>query len=300
MKNRLFSRWLFSMATISIVIFFACSMPEIAQGMGKKDHSKEWKIALGITDADASSAIEPLWDVAQDVIDTTTDVYKSRIKNDDAFPWFSWGQVYGHRLLFHWGFNNDPARHPPLQIQVQKCLDENGPVEYKKALKKGKEGIYFDNFYEYRKKQEQDFWKLIRQLQKERNRRLINAVVEVTGIPTARGYANAIATIIYDIHLLADYSTTNISALPPLSFIEQDLVQYGFKRLLLVRESEKLDAIKNELESAIQEEKYTSPAERAKHLRQITAKFLPEILVARFQDTLSKKGILITIPKTVN
>lgn len=65
----------------------------------------------------------------------------------------------------------------------------------------------------------------------------------MTGIPTARGYANSLATIIYDVHMLSDYTTTNISALPSIGRLEHDLLVNGFGRLLKTKDGvERLEA----------------------------------------------------------
>ena len=89
--------------------------------MAKPEHSRLWNEALGITDRTSRESIQPLWDTAQEVIDSYTEDYRDLRKN---FEWFTWGN-YGHRLLFHWGFNTDPKRYPQLVRQVRTCLKDN-------------------------------------------------------------------------------------------------------------------------------------------------------------------------------
>ncbi|MDR1907363.1 MAG: hypothetical protein LBQ43_00690 [Holosporales bacterium] len=242
---------------------------------------------------DSSNAIEPLWDVAQEIIDETKDDYH-RIKKA-GFEWFTWGR-YGHRLLFHWGFNRNPAEHPQLKQQFEECLDEH----IKKELNRGE--LNSENIENYRRKQEKKFWKILRDLQKERNKKLINAVVKTTGIPTTRGYAGAVATIIYDAHLLGDYSTINTLALPKIGLIEQDLEKAGLGRLLDddKDKSERFQKIQENLKKAIRVGRGNTDAKRAKRLNETIAEFLPEILEGRFKKTLSDKGITITIPQKTN
>lgn len=254
----------FIIATILILISVS------AYGMAKPEHSKIWNEAFGISDKTSREKIQPLWNTAQDVIDGFRPDYKDKLQKN--FDWFKWG-VYGHRLLFHWGFNDDPKHHEPLVRQVKLLLKDRADAE----------------------EQEREFFKyLTREIQSERNRTLINAVIKTTGIPTSRGYANAIATIIYDIHLLGDYSTTNTSALPSIGKIEKDLVDDGFKKLLTGDKSEKLKQIEREFDSAVKIGRGRTNSKRAENLREAVRIFLPKILNERFKNTLSRKGITIT------
>ena len=172
-----------------------------------QEHIQLWNNVFGISDSSSRDNILPLWRTAQEVIDDIGNDYRDLRGN---FSWFNWGN-YGHRLLFHWGFNADPKQYAPLVKQVRSCLkgNENAQEQERK-------------FFAY----------LTRNIQSRRNWKLINAVISVTGIPTARGYANAVATILYDVHLLGDYSTTNTAALPKIDDIERDLTENGFSRLI--------------------------------------------------------------------
>ncbi|MBR0035493.1 MAG: hypothetical protein IJP54_07430, partial [Synergistaceae bacterium] len=127
---------------------------------------------------------------------------------------------------------------------------------------------------------------------------LINSVTSVTGIPTARGYANAAATIIYDVHLLGDYETVNTSALPKIDDIERDLVENGFSRLISGGDkSERLAEIDAELRASIRAGRGRVNRVRAKLLTEAVKKYLPQLLHERFRKTLAEKGIIITLPK---
>ena len=193
-----------------VMVFLACTVVFAKSG---DQHTREWNDVFGIRDKTSEKNIQPLWKVAQDVIDETKSDYDDLKKK---FNWFKWG-TYTHRLLFHWGFNANPQSYAPLVRQVRSCLKDKSDA---------------------RNQERQFFAYLTKNIQAPRNKRLINAVVSVTGIPTARGYANAVATILYDIHLLGDYIPTtegkipNTSALPKIDDIEADLVEKGFKKLL--------------------------------------------------------------------
>ena len=104
----------------------------------------------------------------------------------------------------------------------------------------------------------------------------------------------SLATIIYDVHILGDYSTTNTSALPPIGDIENDLVEHGFKRLITGGEkSQKLEQIEHEFDSAVRTGRGRINSKRAKLLLEAVKQFLPQVLNERFSDTLNKHGISI-------
>ena len=233
-----------------------------------QEHMQLWNNVFGITDPTSRENIKPLWKAAQEVIDRYDEDYRDLIQN---FNWFNWG-MYGHRLLFHWGFNANPKQYPQLVRQVRLCL-KNHPDAEKEERK----------FFSY----------IVNNIQSRRNRRLINAVTS-TGIPTARGYANAVATIIYDIHLLGDYETVNTSALPKIDDIENDLMRNGFNRLITGGDkSERLKRIEAELRASIHAGRGRINSQRARLLTNAVRKYLPQILNERFKNTLGAKGITI-------
>lgn len=203
-----------------VLVIFAGSDSLAKSG---QEHMQLWDNVFGISDSASRNNILPLWRTAQEVIDGIGNDYRDL---RERFGWFTWGN-YGHRLLFHWGFNADPEKHPPLVRQVRLGLKGNPNAREQER-----------KFFAY----------LTRNIQSRRNRRLINAVTTVTGIPTSRGYANAIATIIYDVHLLGDYETVSTSALPKIDDIERDLLENGFTRLISGGDkSERLAKIDGEL-----------------------------------------------------
>ena len=111
----------------------------------------------------------------------------------------------------------------------------------------------------------------------------------------ARGYANAIATILYDVHILDDYSTVNLSALPSIESIEHDLMENGFSRLIAGGEKiRKLEEFGSELRASICAGRGRINSKRAELLKESVKNYLPEILNERFKKTLAEKGITIT------
>ena len=250
-----------------VIMTFMCFDASAKSG---QEHSQLWNDVFGIVDTTSRYNIQPLWNEAQKVIDEIGNDYSDLRAR---FKWFTWGR-YGHRLLFHWGFNANPKNYAPLVKQLRSCL---------KGMPDAKE-------------QEQKFFSyLTANIQSRRNQKLINAVTLVTGIPTARGYANAVATILYDVHLLGDYSTTNTSALPKIDDIENDLVERGFKRLIAGGDkSERLKTIEADLTASINAGRGRVNSVRAVLLTQAVKKYLPQILNERFKNTSAKKGITIT------
>ena len=135
-----------------------------------------------------------------------SDASKLQNKIRNVVPNFSWGE-YSHRLFFHWGFNGDPRKSEAIIKCLKKC--NATPVEESKV------------------------WDLILAEQKERNRELIdsvlNALTEKTGKirPISREQVNAIVSIGYDVHLLGDFISgvpDTQSSLLPLDSIVADLV----------------------------------------------------------------------------
>ena len=248
---------------LNFVIVFALII--LTCGMSKQGHSVLWNNVFGISDYNSRQNIQSLWDTAQEVIDEYDEDYKELRKN---FDWFTWGS-YGHRLLFHWGFNANPKKYPPLVNQIKSCLKERKDAEEQE-----------NKFFAY----------LTRNIQAKRNRKLIASVERVTGIPASR----AIATILYDVHLLGDYSTVNISALPKISDIENDLILHGFSVLMGGEKTKRLAEIQSEFLSAIRVGRGRINSKRAELLLETVKKFLPQILNERFKNTLQQKGIIIT------
>lgn len=111
---------------------------------------------------------------------------------------FSWGK-YGHRIFFHWGFNSEPWS-PQIQEQIDKCgWDRETILSFRAKLTAEQAG---------------------------RNR----AIMKQTGIlfhfglsGQERAYANGLASIVSDVHLLGDFTTENIAPLPNLQYVINDI-----------------------------------------------------------------------------
>lgn len=272
---------------ILIIVLFVCFAPKHAWSKDKTGHVKDWEAVLGLKEKneEGKANLDDLWKTTQNLIDKTSDVYQSEVKS--RFKWFSFG-TETHRILFHWGFNNDPKHHEPLEKHVRRRLR----AHFDDATSKGH--LLPDDFI---RTETQAFYEKMKELQGKRNKQLIQKVTEVTGIPTSRGYANAVATIIYDVHMISDYTTTNISALPSIGRLEHDLLVNGFGRLLKTKDGiERLDQIERGIKQAVNVGRGRTNRVRAELLLETTAQYLPEILDQKFKHTLDKKGILTVLP----
>jgi hypothetical protein len=98
---------------------------------------------------------------------------------------FKWGR-YGHRVFFHWGFNLDPQESSVLGGCVDATIDEA-----ESDSEQIKDKIYG----------------IIREHQRRRNDAMEHQVFQlaVNADTHLSGRENAIASILYDIHILSDY-----------------------------------------------------------------------------------------------
>ena len=245
-----------------------------------KAHIRDWEEVFNMAalDNNGRKNLDELWNFSQKIIDDPDyNALKSR------FEWLSFN-AGEHRFFFHWGFNTNPERFRPLQKFIAKRLDAyvsktNMPPKEAETFKKSQ----YKEFFNY----------ITKKIQPDRNRRLINTIIKTTGIPRTRGYAGAVATIIHDIHLLGDYSTSATDALPDISDIQRDLLDNGFARLLA---GSGADVTLSDIRSAFRAAQNNINSRRAEILIQETGRFLPEILNNNFgSDVLKRKGIFVKI-----
>ena len=265
---------------IIILIILAVCSGNHAEAKDGKGHIRDWEQVFSIAalDENGRKNLEELWNFSQKIIDDPDyNALKSR------FEWLSFNAVE-HRFLFHWGFNTNPERFRPLQKFIDKRLDAyvnkvNMPSKEAEIFKKSQ----YKEFFNY----------ITKKIQPDRNRRLINTIIKTTGIPRTRDYAGAVATIIHDVHLLGDYSTSATDALPDINDIQRDLLDNGFARLLAGSGSK---VTLSDIRSAFRAAQNNINSRRAERLIQETGRFLPEILNNNFgSDVLKRKGIFVKI-----
>ena len=278
MKKRV-GRYALGMVCLALLLATA------ACGHPAREHIRDWNELFGARDEASQKNLAPLWETAQEVIDQWKDVYTPCIKKE--CPWFTWGN-YGHRLLFHWGFNGDPKMYGPLQQQIKIALEKDIAAK----------GLRGEEAGRYREREKKKLEQLLISLQRKRNNQLIEKVKDVVSIDKTRGYAGAVATIIHDVHLLGDYETPLISALPPPDAIERDLIHHGFQRLLRGADrTERLQKIDADLKEALKNGRGRTYRKRAELLLEKLKYCIPQILNERFKEKLKARGITLVEPE---
>lgn len=119
---------------------------------------------------------------------------------------------YTHRLFFHWGFNQSPRSQSALAEQVRRAVEDQNL----KVLNEQRLGADVTR----RPIDEEALWRLIETEWKKRRDAVLNKAVSVAG---ARQKGEALVVIIYNVHLLGDYSTSSVEALADVRVIAAEL-----------------------------------------------------------------------------
>lgn len=181
-------------------------------GMAREGHKRVWKIVLGIEaqagNAAAESSIQELYKAFSEAIDKDANDVYNRVKKVtegvEGAQVFNWS-TYGHAIFFHWTFNAEPKEHRPLMELVKRC-----------RLPREKERECMDIIGKEWKKRRED---------------CLSAVRKCLGVSELNDVV-AIATIIHDTHILADYiENTRTKPLAPMKSLKDDLLQKGLKVL---------------------------------------------------------------------
>ena len=191
-------------------------------------------------------------------LDRTLQIFADQIDHDYAglyakvkqavLPYhFSWGK-YTHRIFFHWGFNGDPRKSAPLQECFHKATNDSSLIE------KG--------------------FQIILEEQARRNRRMQAGVARLGASPT---HQKAIATIIYDIHIIGDYiegSPDAQRALPPIDDVVEDIIKHGVNMFDCNRELKRNFA--KELRNALKTS--SNPTMRGNAVLRVMVQRVPECI----------------------
>lgn len=123
----------------------------------------------------------------------------------DKYPKISTGD-YGHRLFFHYGYRTNNSIHPIpplLREQLEKACNKDTKL-YKEYL--------------------HDFEKIYRDEQADFEQDLDSKVRSTPNFQRlSRSEREALIKIIYNIHILGDYSTAEVGSLMPLGDLREDL-----------------------------------------------------------------------------
>ena len=241
------------------LVIFLCSY---AYGMAGEGHKRVWNETFGFTVGN----VENIWKTAQSVIDDYNRDYDTLKKN---FKWFKLDSS-GHRLLFHWGFNTNPQDYEPLVSLVKSCLQRSNL----QAIEKDE--------------QERKFFAMLNQMNARRKTALTSSIIGTLDTFT---YAPIIASIIHDLHILADYSTVNVAGLPKIDDVQRDLIN-SFRTLAGNMPSEKLQSLEQKFFIEVNSPESDVHRKAAKII-EASKNYLPAVMNERFGENLNKKGIFI-------
>lgn len=177
---------------------------------------------------------------------------------------FTWHKL-GHRVFFHWGFNTNPRSSTQLATLVEE-RDWSDDVQ-------------------------KSFWKKVVEEQARRNRETISVVGSTLNFnSTERAYANAFASIITNVHILGDYTTTNISSLQHIDMIVVDLKKALFESLHGADQAKRINKLLDITKS------YTDVRECAEAILTILKDELPRFLLQTQEGFFARKFRLLSLP----
>ena len=162
---------------------------------------------------------------------------------------FSWGK-YGHRIFFHWGFNGKPWS-PQIEEKVLEChWDASTTDAFKRKL-----------MDEQARRNHLVMEKTSKTLQ-----------LGMSGV--LREYTNGFASLVFDTHLLGDYSTTLKAPLQDLNSVIDDVKNALYRKLkggnTALAINKRLDLTKT---------LYADPETRAKKVLEIMHEDVPEMIL---------------------
>lgn len=170
-------------------------------------HNVDMAEVIGIS-RQSSPAVRKKWHIITkkfaDMIDSLSDASALKMRIQRHAPAFNWS-TYSHRIFFHWGFNTlpyAPNSATALGKRINLALDQLPP--------------------EKRAAAQRAIWEEIREAQRLRNQQMIAAIP----IPD-RQARSAVASILYNVHLLGDYingAEGPTTALYPLDFVVNDII----------------------------------------------------------------------------
>ncbi len=252
---------------------------------GESGHYDDWFSTLGVYDSSSKRSLQPLLTLLQ------TQVIDAEANNSNPTPLRKklqedWKLTFGpknHRVLFHWGFNQDIKRYKPLLKEIDDQFKANLKFFEEKFRKEGKQGGLND----YLDEQRSAVLECINEERARRNRLIITETATRTGLSggqPSRGFA----TILWDIHVLGDYTTPATNGLLDAKGLRRDLISAGLERMDFERSDIK------SLCDALYEAEQNEPKIAAAKMMVALGQYLPSLLTKRWGNTLGKQGIVIT------
>jgi hypothetical protein len=220
-----------------------------AKSFGKGEKYGHEADAYSVFPFERSVEISAWFEAVHNTIDYPYNAYFKGAR-DHPHQKFSWGS-YGHRLFFHWGFNGKPWT-PQIQERVALCKWDKKTVE---AFKK----------------------KLVAE-QARRNKIIMTETSKALHFGLSgqqREYVNGFASLLYDTHLLGDYTTTNIEPLLELNSVIDDIKRALYRKLKggaqAVRINKTLESYKRI---------YADPRVRAAKVLELMQKEVPAMILS--------------------
>ena len=194
-----------SRAILLLLVFFSSAIGLAKEGY---EHRKDMREVLGISQDDAAT---PAYKHADEVAKTITyliDRDYSQLLADIRIVAtnFNLGPSR-HRLFFHWGFNENPEHSTTLAKQINEATADE-------AVRT-------------------NIWDMIKAEQGRRNKKMMDKVKAEFGI-VLREEQNALASIMYNAHILGDYESSDLvqtSGMVSMDAIIADTIR-SFRRRL--------------------------------------------------------------------
>lgn len=224
--------------------------------LGSESHRTDFCGCLGVECKPGQDIYRTLKEFSG-LIDDVNEFYR-QLKNE-----FKFRRKKGesHRILFHWGFNEDPKSAEALTERVEQSVPGSKQV---------------------------DFYKAVIAEQQRRNVNMISLIQRGFGI-RSRKKAGALTTILYNIHILGDYACStcsDFSSLYPIERLVNDLNSRGIKKLFPF--SPERNQLIGEINGA---RRKGNSSEASRKILIILKKDFPHLFEGHFSSELASKGI---------
>ena len=258
-----------------LIVFITMLMPQILYAHGSfEEHKNDMYRVLGFQRH--PQITEWMKFISSEMIDKLDYHYKL----SELHPGFTCKGPNLHRLLFHWGYNAEPW-NTSLELRVR---------EYARKVSLNEDSLV------------KVFKTEIKEEQKQRNKEMNRMTENLFGF-SSRGRdaarANFFVAIVYDVHLLGDYTedNTNFDGLASFDRIVKDIVD----RITILNPSDtKGKAIVANLHR-IERNSRLLRAEKAQLVIDYLSKTLPDFIMTVEEGSiyrrLQKKGFFILLPE---
>lgn len=255
---------------LTTLILFSISFYAFPKSFDKGKPGGHEADAYSVLPFEKNEKISKWFEVIHKTIDYPYNKYFTGLRNPPHQN-FSWGK-YGHRLFFHWGFNSKP-----WSAQVEECVNlckwDNQTI------------LKFKN-------------KLISE-QARRNRLVMEETAKTLSFGMSgqmRSYSNGFASIVYDTHILGDYTTTKQSPLQDINAVIDDIKFATYNKL---QGGESAKKINKKLEKTKTD--YKDKKKRAQKVLEILQNDLPSMILTAnngyFKKHFSEAGLKLRTKK---